>query len=45
MSLALLALSAAGAWAGRRAYRFGFWYDPQPKGRFDGATKRDDFGF
>jgi carbohydrate-selective porin OprB len=32
------------------AYRIGFWYDPQPKGRFhDGfftpGTKRDDHGF
>lgn len=28
------------------AYRFGMWYDPQPKGRFDGnGVKRDDVGF
>jgi len=27
------------------AYRFGFWYDPQPKERFSGgSTKRDDHG-
>ncbi len=28
------------------AYRFGVWYDPQPKERFDrGTNKRDDIGF
>ncbi len=27
-------------------YRFGLWYDPQPKERFlSGTTKRDDIGF
>jgi porin len=26
------------------AYRLGFWYDPQPKDRFSGSTKRDDHG-
>jgi len=27
------------------AYRVGFWYDPQPKDRFDGrGTRRDDMG-
>ena len=27
------------------AYRAGLWYDPQPKDRFTGGTKRDDAGF
>lgn len=27
------------------AYRVGLWYDPQPKDRFKGGTKRDDVGF
>jgi len=26
------------------AYRLGLWYDPQPKDRFTGGTKRDDVG-
>jgi len=26
------------------ACRAGLWYDPQPKGRFSGGTKRDDVG-
>lgn len=28
----------------RGAYRVGFWYDPQPKDRFDGGSERDDMG-
>ncbi len=27
------------------AYRAGVWYDPQPKERWNGSTKRDDVGF
>ncbi|MFW5840580.1 MAG: carbohydrate porin, partial [Planctomycetota bacterium] len=27
------------------AYRVGLWYDPQPKDRFGGGSKRDDIGF
>lgn len=26
------------------AYRFGLWYDPQPKDRWDGSVQRDDVG-
>ena len=26
-------------------YRAGFWYDPQPKDKHNGGTKRDDMGF